>query len=63
MLLANDIPDSLILWTLNKEMRLLMQIFEQPQNALQIGIWKTKVSPSQYQQALRRLNPRQFFLA
>ena len=51
-------PDSLILWTLSKEMRLLMQLFEQPHNALQLGIWNTKVS--QYQQALRRLNPRQF---
>ncbi|MFV5191120.1 DNA polymerase III subunit delta [Acinetobacter sp. 'aerobic (ED)'] len=51
-------PDSLILWTLSKEMRLLMQLFEQPHNAIQLGIWKTKVS--QYQQALRRLNPRQF---
>lgn len=51
-------PDSLILWTLSKEMRLLMQLFEQPHNAIQLGIWKTKVS--QYQQTLRRLNPRQF---
>jgi DNA polymerase-3 subunit delta len=59
-LLAAGEPDSLILWTLNKEMRLLMQLFEQPHNAIQIGIWKTKVS--QYQQALRRLNPRQFLL-
>ncbi len=59
-LIAADEPDSLILWTLNKEMRLLMQLFEQPHNAIQIGIWKTKVS--QYQQALRRLNPRQFLL-
>jgi DNA polymerase-3 subunit delta len=39
-------------------MRLLMQLFEQPHNALQLGIWKTKVSL--YQQALRRLNPQQF---
>lgn len=51
-------PHSLILWTLSKEMRLLMQLFEQPQNALQLGIWKTKVSD--YQQALRRLNPQCF---
>ncbi|MDQ1208669.1 DNA polymerase-3 subunit delta [Acinetobacter baylyi] len=51
-------PHSLILWTLSKEMRLLMQLFEQPQNALQLGIWKTKVSD--YQQALRRLNPHHF---
>lgn len=49
---------SLILWTISKEMRLLMQLYEQPQNALQLGIWKTKVS--QYQQALRRLNSQQF---
>ena len=35
-----------------------MQLFEQPHNALQLGIWKTKVSL--YQQALRRLNPQQF---
>ena len=48
----------MILWTISKEMRLLMQLYEQPQNALQLGIWKTKVS--QYQQALRRLNPQQF---
>ena len=51
---------SLILWNLAKEMRLLMQLFEQPQNALQIGIWKTKVSL--YQQALRRLNPNCFLV-
>ena len=57
-LLAAGEPDSLILWTLSKEMRLLMQLFEQPHNALQLGIWKTKVS--QYQQALRRLNAQQF---
>ncbi|ENW93812.1 DNA polymerase III subunit delta [Acinetobacter sp. NIPH 298] len=57
-LIAAGEPDSLILWTLSKEMRLLMQLFEQPQNALQLGIWKTKVS--NYQQALRRLNPQQF---
>ena len=57
-LIAAGEPASLILWTLSKEMRLLMQLFEQPHNALQLGIWKTKVS--QYQQALRRLNPRQF---
>jgi len=49
---------SLILWSISKEMRLLMQLFEQPQNALQLGIWKTKVS--HYQQALRRLSPQTF---
>ena len=57
-LVASGEPNSLILWTLSKEMRLVMQLFEQPQNALQLGIWKTKVS--QYQHALRRLNPQQF---
>ncbi|MCP6280748.1 DNA polymerase III subunit delta, partial [Klebsiella pneumoniae] len=57
-LIAAGEPESLILWTLSKEMRLLMQLFEQPHNALQLGIWKTKVSL--YQQALRRLNPQQF---
>ena len=51
-------PASLVLWTISKEMRLLMQLFEQPQNALQLGIWKTKIS--NYQQALRRLNPQAF---
>lgn len=51
-------PDSLVLWTISKEMRLLMQLYEQPQNALQLGIWKNKVS--NYQQALRRLNAASF---
>ena len=57
-LVASGEPYSLILWTISKEMRLLMQLYEQPQNALQLGIWKTKVS--NYQQALRRLHPQQF---
>lgn len=57
-LIASGEPMSLILWSMNKEMRLLMQLFEQPQNALQLGIWKTKVSS--YQHALRRLDPNQF---
>ncbi|WP_180138110.1 DNA polymerase III subunit delta [Acinetobacter sp. YH12043] len=57
-LIASGEPISLILWSISKEMRLLMQLFEQPQNALQIGIWKTKVSL--YQQALRRLSPQRF---
>ncbi len=57
-LIESGEPSSLILWTISKEMRLLMQLFEQPQNALQLGIWKNKVS--NYQQALRRLNPQQF---
>lgn len=57
-LIASGEPMTLILWSVSKEMRLLMQLFEQPQNALQIGIWKTKVVL--YQQALRRLNPQDF---
>ncbi|WP_347464116.1 DNA polymerase III subunit delta [Acinetobacter thermotolerans] len=57
-LIASGEPMSLILWSISKEMRLLMQLFEQPQNALQIGIWKTKVGL--YQQALRRLSPQTF---
>lgn len=57
-LIASGEPMSLILWSISKEMRLLMQLFEQPQNALQISIWKTKVSL--YQQALRRLSPQRF---
>lgn len=51
---------SLLLWTISKEMRLLMQLYEQPQNALQLGIWKTKIAT--YQQTLRRLNPQTFLL-
>ncbi|WP_111858811.1 DNA polymerase III subunit delta [Acinetobacter sp. CFCC 10889] len=51
---------SLLLWTISKEMRLLMQLYEQPQNALQLGIWKTKIA--NYQDALRRLNPHTFLL-
>lgn len=57
-LTASGEPMSLILWSISKEMRLLMQLFEQPQNALQLGIWKNKVSV--YQHALRRLNPNCF---
>ncbi|ANF81043.1 DNA polymerase III subunit delta [Acinetobacter sp. NCu2D-2] len=57
-LIASGEALSLILWSISKEMRLLMQLFEQPQNALQIGIWKTKIG--QYQQALRRLSPQTF---
>ena len=57
-LIASGEAPTLILWSISKEMRLLMQLFEQPQNALQLGIWKTKVSA--YQQALRRLNAQSF---
>lgn len=57
-LIASGEPMSLILWSISKEMRLLMQLFERPQNALQIGIWKNKIGL--YQQALRRLNANEF---
>ena len=57
-LVASGEAMTLILWSVSKEMRLLMQLFEQPHNPLQLGIWKTKVSL--YQQALRRLNPQDF---
>lgn len=59
-LIASGEPMSLMLWSISKEMRLLMQLFEQPQNALQLGIWKNKVGL--YQQALRRLNANSFLL-
>lgn len=54
-LISTGEPLSLILWIISKEMRLLMQLFEQPQNALQLGIWKNKVRL--YQTALKRFNP------
>lgn len=59
-LIASGEPLPLLLWSISKEMRLMMQLFEQPQNALQIGIWKTKIGL--YQQALRRLNPQDFLI-
>lgn len=59
-LIASGEPMSLILWSISKEMRLLMQLFEQPQNALQLGIWKNKIGL--YQQALRRLDANSFLL-
>lgn len=59
-LIASGEAMSLILWSVSKEMRLLMQLYEQPQNALQLGIWKNKVSL--YQQALRRLTPQTFLV-
>ena len=59
-LLQSGEPPSLIFWVLQKEMRLLLQLFEQPQNALQLGIWKNKLSL--YQQALRRFHSSQFLV-
>lgn len=57
-LLESGEAPSLIFWVLQKEMRLLLQLFEQPQNALQLGIWKNKLPL--YQQALRRFHASQF---
>lgn len=57
-LIATGEPLSLILWVISKEMRLLMQLFEQPQNALQLGIWKNKIRL--YQNAVRRFQPIDF---
>lgn len=54
-LIATGEPMSLILWLLNKEMRLLMQIFENPNSITQLGIWKNKIPI--YQQAIRRFSP------
>lgn len=56
-LLASGEPLTLILWGISKEMRLLFQLFEQPHNALQLGIWNTRVSA--YQQALKRFSPQE----
>ena len=46
---------SLIFWALQRDMRLLLELFEQPNQAEQLGIWRSKIPL--YQQALRRLNP------
>lgn len=59
-LIEADEPLNLILWVVSKEARLLLQLYEQPQNAYQLGIWKNKISL--YQQAVRRLNPHTLLL-
>lgn len=59
-LIAAGEPASLLLWSISKEMRLLMQLYEQPQNAVQLGIWRNRIP--MYQKALRRFSP-QVFLA
>ena len=59
-LISTGEPLSLILWVIAKEIRLLMQLFEQPQNAMQLGIWKNKIT--HYQQAVRRFSPAQLLL-
>lgn len=53
----SDEPASLVLWTLNKEMKTLIQLAENPQAAQQLGIWPSRLP--MYQGALRRLSPTQ----
>lgn len=57
-LIATGEPSTFILWVISKEMRLLMQLFEQPHQGIQLGIWKTKVHL--YQKALQRLDAQEF---
>ena len=47
-------PTSLVLWTLSKEMRLVMQLLAQPNTEQQLGIWQNRVGL--YRQACRRLS-------
>ncbi|MFB2538181.1 MULTISPECIES: DNA polymerase III subunit delta [unclassified Acinetobacter] len=56
-LLASGEAATLIFWVLQKEMRLLLQIFENPQDLYQLGIWKNQIPV--YQQAIRRYQPKQ----
>lgn len=56
-LLQSGEAASLIFWVLQKDMRLLLQLFEQPHHPERLGIWSSKVS--QYQQVLRRVTPQQ----
>ena len=56
-LLQSGEAASLIFWILQKDMRLLLQLFEQPHHPERLGIWSSKVS--QYQQVLRRITPQQ----
>ena len=50
-------PLTSIFWVLQKDMRLILQLFEQPQHAEQFGIWRTKLPL--YQAALRRVSAQQ----
>ena len=56
-LLESGEADSLILWALSREMRLLMQLFEQPSQYQKLGIWQNKTR--HYQQALKRISGKQ----
>lgn len=52
--------DSLILWALARDMRLLMQLFEQPGQYQKFGIWQNKIPL--YQRAVKRLQANQLLL-
>ncbi len=56
-LIESGEADSLILWALAREMRLLMQLFEQPRQYQKLGIWQNKIT--HYQQALKRIKGQQ----
>lgn len=56
-LIESGEASTLIFWVLQKEMRLILQIFEQPHQISQLGIWKTQVYL--YQNALKRYSPQQ----
>ena len=47
--------DSLILWALSRDMRLVMQLQEQPNQYQKLGIWQNRVRL--FQQALRHIHP------
>lgn len=51
---------TLIFWALQKEMRLILQIFEQPHQISQLGIWKTHITL--YQNAVKRHTPQQLLM-
>lgn len=55
-LLESGEADSLILWALAREMRLLMQLLEQPNQYQKLGIWQNKIPA--YQKAMKRLKPK-----
>ena len=54
-LLESGEADSLILWALARDMRLLMQLQEQPNQYQKLGIWQNRVRL--FQQALKHLKP------
>ena len=56
-LIESGEADSLILWALAREMRLLMQLFEQPRQYQKLGIWQNKLP--HFQSALKRIDGQQ----